>query len=98
VKEIPLSGGAENAHQSFYAQLGAHEITFKLDFMSYVDDPYWNCDLAENGETLVAGLKLVGGCDLLEPYQLGLGKLIMTGAVPTLDNLGAENHLIWVEP
>lgn len=66
--------------------------------MSYVDDPYWNCDLAENGETLVAGLKLVGGCDLLEPYQLGLGKLIMTGAVPTLDNLGVENHLIWVEP
>ena len=66
--------------------------------MSYVDDPYWNCDLSENEETLVAGLKLVGGCDLLEPYQLGLGKLIMTGAVPTLDNLGVENHLIWVEP
>ena len=98
MKEIPLSGGAENAHQSFYAQLGSHEITFKLDFMSYVDDPYWNCDLSENGEALVAGVKLVGGCDLLEPYQLGLGKLIMTGAVPTLDNLGVENHLIWVEP
>ena len=98
VKKIPLSGGAENAHQTFYVQLGEREITFKLDFMSYVDTPYWNVDLLEHGEPLVVGLCLVGGCDLLGPYHLGLGALYLSGAEATLDNLGTANELIWVSP
>ncbi len=98
LKTIPLSGGAENANQTFYAQLGEHEITFKLNFMSYVDSPYWNVDLLENGIPLVVGLNLVGGCDLLAPYHFGLGSLYFTGAEATLDNLGTANELVWVAP
>ncbi len=95
---IPLSGGAENANQTFYAQLGEREITFKLNFISYVDTPYWNMDLLENGTPLVVGLNLVGGCDLLAPYNLGLGSLYLAGAAATLANLGTANELVWVSP
>lgn len=98
MKTIPLGGGVENAHQQFYVQLGDREITFKLDFMSYVDEPYWNMDLLENSTPLVVGLNLVGGCDLLAPYHLGLGSLYLTGTTATLDNLGTANELVWVSP
>ncbi len=98
MKVIPLSGGLKNAHQTFSAELGDRTITFDLDYLGYLDSPVWNISLSEQGETLVAGLLLVSGCDLLEPYNLGLGRLCVVGEEPTLDNLGTNNQLIWVAP
>lgn len=93
--EIPIQGGAVNAHQTFSATLGGREITFKLDFMSYAEVPSWSMELYENERLIIAGIVLRCGCDMLAPYQLGLGALIMTGEEPTLDNLGVRNTLIW---
>lgn len=97
MKEITLSGGASNARQEFQATLNDREITFRLFWCSYVDSPFWNVDLFEKGERLVSGLVLKPGCDLLAAYHLDLGRLIMVGEEPTLDNLGERNHLVWVE-
>lgn len=98
MKEIALEGGQENAHQTFTVEMAGRSIDFELDYMGYVDVPVWNLTLKERDQILIAGLLLVGGCDLLEAYNLGLGKLCLVGKEPTLDNLGVENHLIWVAP
>lgn len=68
----------------------------RSDYCGYVDIPFWNLSLWERGEPLVEGLTLQTDTDIIGPYQLGLGKLIMTGATPTLDNLGVDNCLVWV--
>lgn len=96
MKEILISGGAENAHQTFTANLGGKELTFRLDFMTYVENPAWNLDISMKGETLVCGLLLKCGVDLLKPYHLGIGKLVMVGDEPTLQNLGVQNSLVWI--
>lgn len=96
MKEIPLNGGAQNAHQSFTVNLGGKEINFRLDYLTYVENPAWNLNLSVDGESIVEGLLLKCGCDILAPYQLGIGKLVMIGDEPTLDNLGVRNSLIWV--
>lgn len=98
MREIPLAGGLENAHQTFTVEMAGRTIAFELDYMGYIDNPAWNLTLKERGEVLIAGLLLVGGCDILEPYHLGLGRLCLVGEPPTLDNLGVDNHLIWVAP
>lgn len=97
MKEISLTGGAANAHQEFQAVLNGREITFRLFWCSYVDAPFWNLDLYENGELLVAGLVLKPGSDLLSAYHFDLGKLVMVGEEPTLDNLGERNNLVAVD-
>lgn len=94
--EIPLVGGAGNTHQTFSAILGGVELLFKLDFLAYIDDPSWNLSLSRGDETLVEGLLLKCGCDMLEPYQFGLGALVLVGNEPTKDNLGVENTLYWL--
>ena len=98
MNQIPLEGGAQNAHQTFSVELVGREITFKLDWCGYVDMPFWNLDLLERGLPLVLGLKLVPGCDLIGPYKLDLGQLWLVGEEPTLDNLGVDNQLVWIEP
>lgn len=96
MKVIPLSGGAKNAHQTFSVLLGDRELTMRLDFMAYIDVPSWNLTIEEDEEVLVEGLLLRCGCDMIAPYQLGLGKLVIVGEEPTLDNLGVTNELVWV--
>lgn len=95
---ISLEGGAKNAHQTFSVELAGREITFKLDWCGYVDYPFWNFDILERGLPLVLGLKLVPGCDLIAPYKLDIGQLWFVGEEATLDNLGFDNHLVWIEP
>ena len=94
--DIPLQGGAKNAHQDFVVSLGDRVLTFYLDFCGYAKYPFWNADIYENGNPIVLGLVLKCGCDLLAPYQLGMGKLVMTGEEPTLENLGESNIFTWL--
>lgn len=95
--EIPLSGGAVNAHQTFSCLLGENELDFRLDYMAYIDVPAWSMTISKDNEILVAGLLLKAGCDMLKPYNLGIGSLELIGDDPTLDNLGVNNKLVWTE-
>lgn len=94
--EIPLVGGAGNTHQTFSAILGGVELSFKLDYLAYLESPAWNMTLGKGNEVLVEGLLLKCGCDMLAPYQLGLGALVLAGNDPTMNNLGVENTLYWL--
>ena len=97
MNEIPLTGGAANAHQSFNVTLGDSTVDITLNFVSYTDTPAWSMDIHRDGDPLVLGAMLVPGGDVIASYRAGIGMLIFTGAPVTLDNLGIDNHLIWVE-
>ncbi len=93
--EIPLTGGAVNAHQSFTVQLNSRLIEFKLN---YLQSGQWSVDLYEGQTRLAAGVMLEPNCNIIESNRLDLGQLVFIGENTTLDNLGVDNHLIYVAP
>lgn len=93
---IPLSNGAENAHQRFSIQLDGKLIRFEIDFLSYLDYPAWSMNLYRDKFPLALGVMLEPGSDLLEYYDAGIGRLVFVGDPVTLDNLGVNNNLVWV--
>lgn len=94
MKEIPLQGGAVNAHQTFSAQLCENYIDFILNYLS---TGQWSLDLYEDGTPLALGLMLEPNANLLEHFNLDIGALYFVGNETTLDNLGSSNNLVWVE-
>jgi len=96
MQEIPLSNGAANAHQKFTVQLGDNYIDFEVNYISYTDTPAWSLNLYRDGTPLVLGDMLVPGADILTGYRANVGRLVFIGDEVTLDNLGVNNHLVWV--
>ncbi len=91
---IPLSNGAVNAHQIFQVELGDNTVEFYVNWNT--TEEYWSADLYVEGELKCAGVILLVGDELLGVYNAGLGRLVMAGTDPTLDNLGTDNQLIWI--
>lgn len=99
ISEIPLSG--EN--QTFPITLNgtAYRLTFTY---RDADEAGWIMAIADtDGTTILSGVPLVTGCDLLAPYaHLGLGGAMLVvsdgepDAVPTFDGLGSTSHLYWI--
>lgn len=96
MQEIPLSNGAANAHQQFTCKINGVVLTFLVQYLSYLETPAWSMDISQDGTLLVSGAMLVPGCDVLQNYNAGIGRMIFTGDEVTLDNLGVDNHLVWV--
>lgn len=96
MEQIPLTNGSTNAHQRFSIQLGDNFIDFQIDFVSYLDRPAWSMNLFRDGSPLVLGAMLEPGCDVIDHYRAGIGRMIFTGDPVTLDNLGVSNALVWV--
>ena len=96
MQEIPLLNGSANAHQKFTCKVNGQMLTFVVQYLSYLEDPAWSMDIYQDGTALAMGAMLVPGCDVLQNYNAGIGRLIFTGDPVTLDNLGVDNHLVWV--
>ncbi|MGL4251054.1 MAG: phage baseplate plug family protein [Aeromonas sp.] len=94
--ELPIKGGAENSHQEFSFPLGDNFLDFTLDYVTYTDTPGWSMNIYRDGTPLVMGAMLVPGCDVIEGYRAQIGRLVFVGEEVTLDNLGVDNHLVWV--
>lgn len=93
--EIPLQGGSVNADQRTSIQLGDNFVEFEL---SYQQSGQWSVDVIVNSVKVIDGSMLEPNADLTENYPgLGIGRLIFTGKDTTLNNLGVENKLVWVE-
>jgi hypothetical protein len=74
--------------------LGEIEYELHLDW-SYSGE-FYRVRLIENGVDLpLAGKGLNPGVDLLETLKLGIGKLYLEGAQPTLANLSLDNRLVY---
>lgn len=94
--EIPLSNGSANAHQRFGVTLGDNYLNFEIDYLSYLDTPGWSMNILRDGTYLVSGAMLVPGADVISAYRAGIGRLVFVGEEVTLNNLGIDNHLVWV--
>lgn len=94
--EIPLVGGAANSHQKFSAVLGNNLLDFELKYVSYTGVPAWSMNITRDGSPLVMGAMLEPGCDVIQGYRAKIGRLVFVGSPVTLDNLGIDNHLVWV--
>lgn len=96
MQEIPLSCGAVNSHQNFITKINNVSLTFDINYCGYVDTPFWSMSISQDGTVLAQGITLVPGCDVLQNYDAGIGRLVFVGEEATLDNLGVDNHLVWV--
>lgn len=74
--------------------LGDDEYEIRLDW-SYNGSFYRVRILREGVELPIGGKGLNPNVDLLEQLKLGIGKLYLEGAQPTLDNLGLDNRLVY---
>lgn len=94
--EIPLVGGAVNAHQEFDMQLGDNFFSFTLNYVTLAG-PAWSLDIDRDGTRLISGAMLEPGAELTRDYHhLNIGRLLFVGDDVTLDNLGTANQLVWV--
>ena len=74
--------------------IGEPEIKMHLDW-SYAGN-FYRVRLVQSGKDLqIGGKGLNPGIDLLEQLKLGIGKLYLEGAQPTLENLGLDNRLVY---
>jgi hypothetical protein len=92
--QIPLLGGAVNAHQVFSIQLGDNFLQFTLNYVT-IAGPAWSVDIDREGVRLMSGAMLEPGAIITEYHELDIGRLIFVGNDVTLDNLGIENALLW---
>ena len=60
---------------SFSTVLDGVEYTFTQRFNELNQRWYFDLGLAATGEPLVSGIPILIGCDLLEPYALGIGSM-----------------------
>lgn len=91
---IPLVGGAANADYTFDVQLGDNTVGFRVHYLT--TQAQWTCDLSVEGTIVAAGVMLLTGDELIGIYHTGLGKLVLNGTDPTLDDLGTNNQLVWI--
>lgn len=101
IYEIPLSATPQNFGVSISG------VSYSLRF-SYceADEGGWLLDLSDSsGNSLVSGVPLVTGADLLAQYSyLGIGASLYVAGdggssdVPTFANLGTTTHLYVVTP
>lgn len=97
--EIPLTPSP----QTFGITLAGTPLSLTLQWRE-AGAKCWLLDVADSaGVSIVAGIPLVTGHDLLEQYAylgLGGGLVVATDgdqdAVPTFDNLGVASHLTFV--
>ncbi|MCX5516239.1 hypothetical protein C3941_19810 [Kaistia algarum] len=96
VYEVPLSA----TPQVFSITLGSTQYRLRLAYLDTIEGG-WILDIADtNDNSILAGIPLVTGRDLLEAYAyLALGGELWVqtdadvDAVPTFDNLGAAGNL-----
>lgn len=97
-QQIPLQGGAVNAHQTIQVQLGDNFLDLTLDYRTVLEQ--WSLSIEQDGTTLVPSTVLEPNINVIQhhPELRSYGKIWFVGSVATLDNLGTANQLVWESP
>jgi len=100
ILELPFSA---DPAQTFVTQLGDTKYRFDARFNDR--SGVWTFDLTEDATqaTLLQSVPLVLGCDLLAPYNFGIGSLLVMdttnqGRDATADDLGQRVKVYWLGP
>ena len=87
--------------QKFTTTLNGLEFEFALQWNTRSE--FWTMSLKDSdGETLINGIAMKSGVDLLEPYILDIGHLCIVfvsgvSTEMTLDNAGIDTVLVYLE-
>ena len=92
--QIPLTTDPES---TFRIKLENRQIDFRVIYNTRTER--WTADISEAGVSIVYGLTLVLGTEILRAYNLNLGALIMVDTEnlhfeADTDSLGSRNLLI----
>ena len=98
--KIPLS----TKPQTFNINLADKEYRLTIRWNASLGSESWILDIAtaNNGTPILSGIPIVTGVDLLGPYEyLEFGGHLVcysgsSDAIPTFENLGVENELLFV--
>lgn len=100
ILELPISS---DPAQSFVTQLGDTKFRFEIKFNDR--SSVWTMDLIDEvtKEPLLYSIPLVLGLDLLEPYNLGIGHLLVVdesnrGRDAGPGDLGSRVKAYWFSP
>lgn len=90
---VGLSGGAQNSHQVFSANLGSDYAGIEMRWNS--KSGQWIVSVSINNAELINEKAYASGTNIFDGF-FGWGMLIVIGEDATLDNLGITNKLIWI--
>lgn len=100
ILELPLSS---DPAQRFTTQLGDKKYDFDVKYNDR--SGVWTMDMADNASKLsiLSGVPLVLGQELLEPYNLAIGQMLVVdgtnqGKEAGPDDLGDRVKLYWISP
>jgi hypothetical protein len=100
MQTIPITAGVPS--QNFRITLNGTSYHMTARWNSRAS--FWTLDIAdENETTVISGLALRSGVDLLEPFTFGIGQLYMydateTSTEATLSNISSDVFLIYLTP
>jgi hypothetical protein len=96
--KLPLSS---DPAQSFITQLGSTKYQFDVRWNDRA--AVWCADIvdAATQQAILQGLPLVLGCELLQPYNLAMGRLLVVDETGTAkdasyDDLGTRVNVYWI--
>lgn len=100
ILELPLSS---DPAQRFTTQLGDKKYDFDVKYSDR--SGVWTMDMADNANkaAILSGIPLVLGQQLLEPYNLSIGRMLVVdgtnqGKEAGSDDLGSRVKLYWFSP
>lgn len=100
IVELPLTA---DPAQAFTCKLGDTKYFFEARYNSR--NGVWALDMYDDAtrQAVILGMAVVLGVDLLEPYNLGIGRLVAMdsagmGRDATADDLGSRVGLYWISP
>ena len=90
--------------QTFNINLADREYRLTVRWNAAIGGESWWLDIAtpDRGEPILSGIPIVTGVDLLGQYEyMNFGGALVcysgsSDAIPTFDNLGTENELLFV--
>jgi len=82
-------------HFTFEVDLSGQRVQVRLDWLTRFAFYIATLTCLEDDEVLVAGVGLHPEVDILRNTATDCGKLYLSGAPATPDNLGTDNAIIW---
>lgn len=100
ILELPITS---DAAQTFVTQLG--DVKYQFDVIYNDRSGVWTMTIAEfvSQAIVISGLPLVLGRSLLEPYNFGIGELIVSDTSESSqdagpDDMGTRVKVYWLSP